>query len=401
VAALHDLDAVASPRAWGGVEQYLRLQVRDRLLAVVNSLSLEGAQLDQAVTGGLATDEGRIRLLRLRSRYLQVETVLDFYGDAVNTRTNPELAALLRGFDVLAGDSLDQLLRPIGIDAPPVLVYLDKGLGASILRSGVRLWDEANPSPAAAIKLTRHNLSHPTALFHETGHQFAHLAGWTRELADVLGSVLAPRSRELAELWHSWASEVAADVHAFVLCGWAPVPALANVVDGPTAAVYRIRPGDPHPPALIRVLFNAALCRSWFGAGPWDDLARTWAGRHPASSAGRDGGQVARLSASAFGDIVDVCTRRRMAAFRGRALHELADPRRAAPAALAALAQRAGSSLLTSTYLARRDPVRILAWLSTRMLEDPGRALHHRQVLHRWVSRLGGLVSPDSVATAA
>jgi Fe-S cluster biogenesis protein NfuA len=71
---------------------------------------------------------------------------------------------------------------------------------------------------------------------------------------------------------------VAADVHAFALCGWAPVPALANVVDGPTDAVLRIIPGDPHPFALVRVLFNAALCRVWFGAGPWDALARTWAG---------------------------------------------------------------------------------------------------------------------------
>ena len=127
--------------------------------------------------------------MRLRRRYLQLETILDFYGHAIGTRTNPEVAALLRGFDTLASDSLEELLRPLGLDGPPVLVYLTGGLGAAILRADVRLWDGANPSPVAAIKLTRQNLGCPTSLFHETGHQFAHLTGWTGELADALALV--------------------------------------------------------------------------------------------------------------------------------------------------------------------------------------------------------------------
>ena len=81
---------------------------------------------------------------------------------------------LLRGYDTLASDSMARTLEPLGIDAPPALVYVDKGLGAAILSAGVRLWDAAHPSPAAAIKLTRHNLSFPTAMWHETGHQAAH-----------------------------------------------------------------------------------------------------------------------------------------------------------------------------------------------------------------------------------
>lgn len=401
VDALGDLDAAAAPEAWAAVEQYLSRQVRARLLAVVSALSLEAAQLEAALVAGLPAVEGRRRLLRLRSRYTQAETIVDFYADAVATRTNPTLGAVLRGLDVLAGDSLETLLRPLGVGAPPVLVYLDKGLGAAILRAGVRLWDEANPSPAAAIKLTRHNLSHPTALFHETGHQFAHLTGWTAELATLLERTLASRSREVAALWRSWASEIAADVHAFVLCGWVPVPALANVVDGTPASVYRIVPGDPHPFPMVRVLLNAALCRSWYGPGPWDDLARTWCDRHPPERAG-EAGALTRLSLSALGDIVDVCTRRPMAAFHGQALAQLSDPRRVSPAALGALAMRAGPSLLTSTYLARREGLRILAWLTARTLDDPGRAAEHRAVLLAWVSRLGGAApSPEVRAPAA
>jgi hypothetical protein len=403
VDALADLDVVASPAAWAGLEQYLRVEVRGRLAAIVAALRLEVSQLD-AVAAGDPPHVLRARILRLRNRYFQAETIIDFYGDAIATRTNPELAALLRGFDTVASDGLTALLRPLGIDSPPVLVYLDKGRGAAILRAGVRLWDRANPSPAAAIKLTRHNLSQPTALFHETGHQFAHLTGWTAELADGLAVTLGRRSAELAELWRGWASEVAADVHAFALCGWAPVPALANVVDGPTDAVLRIIPGDPHPFALVRVLFNAALCRVWFGAGPWDALARTWADRHlgPAGPAsGSDGARLARLSLGALGDLVEVCTRRPMAAFGGRPLSSVADPRRASPAALAELARVAGPSLLTSTYLARKEPVRILAWLAGRALDDPSHATDHWRTLRVWVASLGGLQPPAHDRAAA
>ena len=265
VDALMDLDAMASASAWAGLEEYLSTGLRNRLKGVVASLGLEAAALERAYVGQADTPRLRGRLLALRSRYLQLETVVDFFGDALATRANPTTAALLRGLDVLAADSMALALGPLGLESPPALVYLDKGLGASILRAGVRLWDQANPSPVAAIKLTRHNASHPTALFHETGHQVGHLTGWNGELAQALRRKLAPRSAALAETWESWASEVAADIYAFCLAGWAPLPALANVVDGRTAAVFRVIPGDPHPFPWIRVQFNAALCRSWFG----------------------------------------------------------------------------------------------------------------------------------------
>jgi hypothetical protein len=388
VEALSDLDTIASPAAWAGLEEYLRTRVRDRLAAAVANLSLEGAAASTALAGAHDTRVVRQRVLVLRQHYLQVETILDFYGDAVGTRTNPRLAAILRGLDVIAGDSLDVILRRLDIATPPAVVYLDKGLGAAILRADVRLWDQSSLSPVAAIKLTRHNLTHPTALLHETGHQVAHQTGWTHELGDALARALRPRSRELAEVWQGWASEVAADVHAFAQAGWAPVPALANVVDGTTAAVYRLIPGDPHPFPVIRVLFNAALCRHWFGAGPWDDLAAAWAERHPPSRAPSDAGELARLSVAALDDIVHVCTRQPMAAFRGQPLHVLVDPRRVSPTALDTLARQAGPSLLTSQYLARREPLAILAWLSTRPLLDPTNATAHRHALESWLADL-------------
>lgn len=286
---LTDLDMVAAPQAWAGLESYLGTSVRAGLIRSARAVATRADQLAAQLPGTTAQDDLarlRDRVLSLRQSYVRAETVLDFFGDAVATRTNPRLAELLRGLDLLAVDAMDRILGPLGIPVPPVLVYLDKGLGASILRAGIRLWD-ASLSPAAAIKITRHNLLRPTAVLHEVGHQVAHLTNWTDELATALNEVLAPTSPVAAEAWHGWASEVAADVVAFVLTGYAPVPALADVVDGTTTAVYRMPPGDPHPMGLLRVAFNAALCRYWYQAGPWDDLVRTWLHRHPLSAAPR------------------------------------------------------------------------------------------------------------------
>ncbi len=392
--ALTDLDAVAAPEAWQALEHYLQRRVRDRLSEVVAVLVAEGRALHRKLGDGGHPEEIRQAVLRLRTRYLQVETILDFYGDAVNSRTNPALRGLLRGYDTLASDSMAAVLGRLGIESPPALVYLDRGLGAAILRAGIRLWDHSHPSPAAAIKLTRHNLAYPTALLHETGHQVAHLTGWNAELADALAARLTPRSAEVAELWQGWAGELAGDVHAFAQAGWAPVAALANVVDGPTSAVYRIRLGDPHPFPFLRVMFNVELCRGWFGAGPWDDLADVWWQRHPPAQADGDVAALTRASLAALPDVVDVCTRQRMAAFGGAPLSGLLDPRQVSPAALRSLELQAGPSLLTSAYLRRREPLRILAHLSTRAVLEPAAAAEHQARLLAWVTDVGADAAP-------
>jgi hypothetical protein len=386
---LADLDDAAAPEAWAGLESYLRRGLRERMAGMVAALVQEARGLQRLAASGADPAVTRAGVLRLRQRYLQAETVLDFYGDAINSRSNPALRGLLRGLDALAGDSMAATLGPLGIEAPPALVYVDKGLGASILRAGIRLWDHAHPSPAAAIKLTRHNLSHPTAILHETGHQVAHLTGWTAELAEALHDALVSRSADVAQLWRSWAGEVAADVHAFALAGWAPVFALSTVVDGPTDEVFRIRYGDPHPFGWIRVMFNAALCRSWYGAGPWDDVARAWWQRHPIAAADPDARLVARVSVDALADLVEACTRRPMRAFRGAPLAAVIDPRTVAPSRLLELQRQAGGTLLTSSYLRRRHSLQLFALLSTRAVVDPASADAHRAQLRAWLRDVG------------
>ena len=198
-------------------------------------------------------------------------------------------------------------------------------------------------------------------------------------------------------MWSSWASEIAADVYAFVFCGWAPLVALANVVDGPTSAVYRFLAGDPHPFPLVRVVFNAALCRSWFGPGPWDTVAEAWLERHPPTAAGSESGALATATLASLGDLVDLCTKRSFTVFHGQPVTALADPRRVSPDALDRFARTAGDSLDTSHYLARHESLRVFTYLATWASTDPTHLAEHRARLRRWLSTL----DTDSVATAA
>ena len=103
---------------------------------------------------------------------------------------------------------------------------------------------------------------------------------------------------------------------------------------------------------------------------------------------------LTRASLAALPDVVDVCTRRPMAAFGGVPLSALLDPRLVSPAALASLALQAGPSLLGSAYLRRREPLRILAHLSTRAVLEPAAAAEHQARLLAWVTDVGADAAP-------
>lgn len=389
---LADLDAIAAPTAWAALERYLDTQVRARLRSIAFAVAREADQLLAAVLAAASADDItrlRQRLLDLRRRYMQAEIIIDFYGDAVNTRTTPRLGRLLRGLDSIAVDSMDMLLRPLGIDSPLVLCYPAAGAGASIMRAGVLLWDNGALSPAAAVKVTRHNLLRPTSLCHESMHQVAHLCHWNTELGAALDQVLRPYSVTAADAWRSWASEIAADAGAFVLLGYSPVPALADVVDGSTAQVFTMLYGDPHPFGWLRVLFNTELCRAWYGDGPWDALAQIWIDRHPLDHAPPGSRHIAQTSLPHLRALADVCIRQPMRAFGGRPLAAIADPRRVSPYELGALAARAGDSLYTSTYLQRHESLRILAYNTLQAAIAPEHAPDLALRLGTWLERLG------------
>lgn len=394
VLALAEPSNFAGDPAWRSLETYLDLALRRELQATVDRLRRDLAGL--RVRLGAAGDEAalqRVRqdLVRFRSRYARAETVIDFYGDAVNARTGPRQAALLRACDRLAEASLARVLPPLGRAVPPVLTYVDKGMGASILRHGLRLWDPESISPAATIKITRHNLYRPTSLIHEAGHQAAFTLRWNEELADAFAADLRGTGAAVADAWRGWASEVAADAFAFAHTGYAAIVPLHDVVASEPATVFRYPIGDPHPIAYLRVLLGVTMCRGYYGAGPWDSLEAAWRLAYPISSAPEPVRELVSASVPALPAVARACLVRPMRAFGGRSLASLVDPRRVAPAALTVLSRRAGPALTTSPHWLHQESLRLLALSGYRMATEPERAAPLAREAQDWMLRLGGL----------
>src|SRR6266550_367742 len=356
VHGLAELENFAAPQAWQALEHYLGLSLRGHLKEAVTGVELELDAIDADLRAARTHEElhrTQRRSHAFRRRYLQVETVLEFYGHAIRSRTTTRLAELLRACDTLVAQAMEASLRPLGIDPPPVLIYIDRGLGASILRAGLRLWDGGSLSPAAAIKVTRQNLYRPTALIHETGHQVAHIVGWNEELAAALSAALAAEPPELAATWAGWSSEIAADTYAFAHTGYGSVAALHDVVSAESPTVLRFILGDPHPIAYLRVLLGVQMCIRFFGAGPWDDLGRAWIRVNPTSSATPEVRALVERSVPLLPQIAEVCLLAPMRGFGARPLAALVNPIRVRPDALERLARDAGPALFTSPHWLR------------------------------------------------
>jgi hypothetical protein len=393
IVTIDDIDNFAAPEAWARVERYLNVAIRKHLTVTVAQLRSEANGLSAQLAAAETMAQLQLvseRLLAFRVRYVGVETILDFYGDAINTRSSTKLGYILRALDLIATRSMESVLRPLGREAPPVLCYIDKGLGASILKANVRLWDGGTMSPAAAIKITRHNLYRPTSLIHETGHQVAHLIGWTEEYVRALYhefSRTAPR--EVVEGWAATASEIVADIHAFVHCGYAAVAALHDVVAADCASVLRYIPGDPHPIPYIRVLLNVEFCRRMYGAGPWDELAEAWCDTHPLERAAPSTRAFLEHSLPLLPRLAELSLLRPMRAFGGRAITEIIDPARVRPDALMQWSKQLGSALATSPYWANAEPIRLLALSGYQMAVYPERAKAIAEEYETWTQRIG------------
>lgn len=393
------LDDLAGPEAWSRLEQYLGVALRAHLGGVVARLHDDARALEallQAARSGTAYDDLARRLTAFRRQYLRTETTLDYFADALNTRTNPRMGALLRACDTLAHRSMAQVLEPLGHPTPAALTYLDKGLGASILKAGLRLWDGGQVCPVATIKITRHNLLRPTALIHEAGHQVAHITGWNDELRDLLTLGLQREhgaSVELAGVWAGWASEIAADAFALAHTGYASVAALHDVLAS-SSSPFRYSPGDPHPISYLRVLLGAECCGHLYGSGPWTELAAVWSRQHDLESAPDEVRRIVADSIPLLRAIASMTFDQPLRAFGGRALRHAVVPEQVAPRTLAELEARIGPALFTSAHWLWSEPLRLLALTGLRLAERP---IELKAILERQeqaMLRLGGAVQP-------
>jgi hypothetical protein len=383
-----DAEEFASRSAWESLEAATGVPIRAQLSRAVDELlhrghmaadSVRAARLDPTrLPAAQASVQGFRRL------YLKVETTLEFFGHAVNSRTSPHLRAAMQTLDRLAYHSIETVLRPLGIEVPPVLTYIGEGLGASIIRAGIRLWAPGTVNPVAAIKVVRHNLYRPTSLFHETGHQVAHLTGWNDELAAGGG-----RARDdhppLRSMWQPWASEIAADVYAFVLTGYASVAALYDVV-ADERTILRWPLGDPHPIGWLRTLLGCALCRRAYGPGPWDQLEEAMVAIYSPTYAEPSTAPLLMRSRDRMAALAEVCLELPVPGFRGRSIAALVDPQQVSPGALAQLERAAGPALWTSPHWRQVEGIRIVALAGLREAEQPDRAAEWAARSRTWMT---------------
>ena len=115
------------------------------------------------------------------------------FADVITQRSENETGVWLSGLDVVAADAL---ALPGYYEAPPVICYLDRGIGAAIRRARTRL-PGGGENPVAIIRVPRERMvgtGIASSLVHEVGHQAAALL----DLVDSLRPVLRGLQRDAA-----------------------------------------------------------------------------------------------------------------------------------------------------------------------------------------------------------
>lgn len=331
-----NVEQMASGTAWQGLQQSTGSLIKHFLQRSTQQLAARGGQLKQQLQtahSAVLRQQLRKALLRFKSDYLRSETTVHFYTDAINTRTQTDVAAMLKGCDVLCNVCMQTFLASLHKTAPPVITYLDKGLGAAIMKAGLRLWD-GSISPVALIKITYHNLVRPTAVLHECGHQIAHILNWNTELALLLLQSLKDKDAQVAKAFAGWSSEIAADTVALVTSGYGAVAALHDVVDGDADMVFNYEASDPHPISYLRVLLNCAMCTVLFGAGAWNNLEKEWIENHPLAEADKEAAVIIKKSIPLLPLIAQAILQTKQKAFNGKNIVQLVNANLVSPAAL-------------------------------------------------------------------
>lgn len=387
---LATLDHLASGFAWNGIDHKIGMLLKKSMQESVAEVVALANSLKRQLDNSSSPEELRSikrGLIRLRERYLKTEETIHFYTVAINSRTTPGISALLRACDILCMRSMQELLTPLEKVTPSVLTYVEKGVGASILKAGLRLWD-GRISPVAAIKITQHNLFRPTAIIHETGHQVAHVIHWNEELAVAL-SRLAGHSNIVGAAFAGWASEIAADAFAFVHAGYASVAALHDVVSGTPQAVFAYHQHDPHPISYIRVLLNIEMCRQCFGSGQWDDLEAAFKNDYDVNLVNFPSLGLVRICESAIPDVARLILRSPYRAFGDRPLSQIIPPERVDPRELEKLERSAGPALYTSHAWIWKECIRVLALNGYKIGVGKGDLTELYKQQEDWMTKLG------------
>ncbi len=326
------------PQSQSAIESYLsggRRQLHalvDEFLGWLRSPRSFGADAEQAYR----------RFTMLRLRFNAVLTQFDLFNSVITQRSENEIGVWLSGMDVAAADALE-LCHPY-MEPPPVICYLERGMGAAIRRARTRL-PGGGSNPVAVVKMARERMvgyGIASSLFHEVGHQAAALLDLVESFRSVLRATRQGRPHEADawRLWERWISEIVADYWAIAWCGVASTMGLIGTVSLPRAFVFRLKEDDPHPAPWIRVKLSAAIGDALFPQPIWGQLTEMWNSCYPLEDMGDDRTRVLQLLERTLPRMVRLLLEHRPVSLHGSSLPEALDVGEREPARLRAILAR-------------------------------------------------------------
>ena len=324
--------AALQPGAQVATERYLLAGRRELRSMVVGYLAwLHSARAQRA---SAADAQRRFTLLRLK--FNAVLTQFDLFNDVISQRSEHDTGVWLCGLDVVATDALT---LPGGwYDVPPLMCYLDRGVGAAIRRARTRL-PGGGESPVAIIRVPRERMvgsGIASSLIHEVGHQASALL----DLANSLRPMLQGMQRNGGNAWRlfeRWIGEILSDFWSCARLGISATLGLMSVVGLPRPFMFRLNLDDPHPVPWIRVRLSCAMGDALYPHPQWQRLAALWDAYYPLD--GLDAqrrGLFAELLAAMPG-FVGLLVNHRPRLLRGRSLQEALATSQRQPAQLDAL----------------------------------------------------------------
>jgi hypothetical protein len=273
---------------------------------------------------GADVEEAQRRFTMLRLRFNRVLTHFDLFENVITQRSESDTGVWLSGLDVASSDALR--LSGDYYRIPPLICYLDRGVGASIRRARTRL-PGGGENPLGIVKVPRERMvgsGIASSLFHEVGHQAAALLGLVESLRPVLRELGqgSGSDREAWSLWERWISEIVADVWSVARSGIASTMGLMGVVSLPRPFVFRVNPGDPHPAPWIRVKLSGALGQAFYPQPGWNRLMELWESYYPIEGIDTRRREIFSRLERTIPALVEVLLNHRPRALRGDSLFE-------------------------------------------------------------------------------
>lgn len=279
--------------------------------------------------------EAQRRFSLLKLRFNSILTQFDIFSDVMTQRSEYETGIWLSGLDVVAQDAL---ALPEYFESPPVVCYLDRGVGAAIRRARTRL-PGGGKNPVAVIRIPRERMvgsGIASSLVHEVGHQVSALLDLVNSIRPLLRGMQKGRDSNVWELFERWISEILADLWAVGRVGVAATTGLMGVVSLPRAFVFRISLDDPHPFPYIRVKLSCAMGRALYPHPQWERLSRLWEAFYPVDELDHERRQLINMLEESIPAFVTLLVNHRPRALQGASLKEVMDLEVRKPSSLVA-----------------------------------------------------------------